>query len=298
MTRAALVGSLMALTAGILWSFGVLTVRFAADSDPFQYLIWRGIGVLIAMETISLVSGQGLLLPRFLKSDGLGILAAAGLVLAAVAFIFALKSTTVAAAVFFSSTAPLQTAILARIVLGERLGLVGTAAILIGLAGLVVMVGGELGSGSLAGNLGGLLSAFGFAVYAVCVRVGKGRDWAPVLSGYGLLTLVVCVATTLVNGRPLVVPPFDAAMALIHGAVLIGIGTILFNRAARVVPAVGLTVLAQTETVFAPLWVYLVLAETPRTSSLIGGALILAAILLRALAPAKDPVPALGSGPT
>ena len=42
----------------------------------------------------------------------------------------------------------------------------------------------------------------------------------------------------------------------------------------------------------------LVLAETPRTSSLIGGALILAAILLRALAPAKDPVPALGSGPT
>ncbi|MEJ1161254.1 DMT family transporter [Prosthecomicrobium sp. N25] len=297
MSRSPLIGSAMALAAGLLWSFGVLTVRFAAEADPFQYLIWRAVGVMAVMEGISVVSGGGLLLPRFLKTDRLGFVAAAGLVLAAVAFVFALKRTTVANAVFFASTAPLQTAILARIFLGERLGTGGVASILVGLAGLLVMVGGDLGGGDLAGNLGGLFSAFGFAVYAVAVRLGKGRDFAPVLAGYGLLTLLVCLAATLFNGRTLLPPPLDVAMAVTHGAALIGIGTILFNRASRAVPAVGLTVLAQTETVFAPLWVYLVFAETPKATSLAGGALILAAILLKAFTTPPEPRPALGERP-
>lgn len=278
-----LVGSAMALAAGTLWSFGVITVRYAEVADPFQYLVWRSGGVLVAMEAIALATGGGLLLPRFLRTDRLGFVAASGLVLAAVAFLIALKTTTVANAVFFSSTSPLQTAILARIVLGERIGGPGTVAIGIGLAGLAVMAGGDLGSGNWTGNVAALLSALGFAVYAVSIRVAQARDWAPTLAGYGLLTFLVCLAVTLVNGRPVVLPALDAGMALIHGAVLIGLGTILFNRASRVVPAVGLTVLAQTETVFAPLWVYLIFAETPKATSLIGGSLILTAILVKAL---------------
>ena len=105
MSRTPLIGSALALAAGVLWSFGVLTVRFAETADPFQYLIWRAIGVIVVMEAISLVQGGGFLMRRFLQTDALGLIAAAGLVLAAVAFVFALKQTTVANAVFFASTA-------------------------------------------------------------------------------------------------------------------------------------------------------------------------------------------------
>lgn len=297
MSTSPLIGSALAVAAGTLWSFGVLTVRLAEHADPFQYLIWRALGVMVVMEALSVARGGGLLTPRFLRTDLLGFVAASGLVLAAVAFVFALKATTVANAVFFSSTAPLQTAVLARFVLGERIGTGGIVAIAIGLAGLLVMVGGDIGSGSLAGNLGGLLSAFGFAVYAVSIRVAKDRDWTPTLAGYGLLTLAVCLAATLYNGKPVVLPAFDMLMGFVHGAVLIGFGTILFNRASRAVPAAGTTVLAQAETVFAPLWVYLFLAETPKATSLAGGALILVAIVVKAWTGPREPVPALGDRP-
>lgn len=297
MPSRALIGSALALTAGVMWSFGVLTVRFAEAADPFQYLIWRGIGVILVMELLSVASGGGLITPRFLKTDRLGFIAASGLVLAAVAFVFAVKTTTVANAVFFSSTAPLQTAVLARIFLGERLGFGGGVAIAIGLSGLLVMAGGDLGSGNLAGNLGGLASAFGFAIYAVCIRMAPGRDWSPMLAGYGLLTLAVCLGVTMLNGRPVLLPAVDTTLALVHGAILIGFGTIIFNRASNAVPAVGLTVLAQTETVFAPLWVYLALGETPKTSSLVGGALILTAIVIKALSSPRAKVTELGETP-
>ena len=288
-----LIGPLLALSAGVMWSFGSLTVRMADGADPFQYLVWRSLGLVVVLEVLSRMQGGPSLLPRLRSLDRLGWLGAAGYMLAAVAFIFALKTTTVANAVLFSSTSPLISAVIARVVLGERIGVAGTIAIVLGLAGLGVMTGGDIGSGALIGNLAGLASALGFATYAVAVRMAQGRDWTPALSGYGVLTVAVCAATTLMNGRPLTVPVPDIGLAVLHGTVLIAIGTILFNKASRAVPAVGLTVLAQTETVFAPLWVYLLLGETPKPTTLIGGALVLAAVLIKALA-----APPAASSPT
>lgn len=284
-----LVGSAFALAAGTLWSFGVLTVRFADTADPWQYLIWRSLGVIVITEAIALAMGHSLLLPRFLRTDRLGFVAACGLALAAIAFIYALKTTTVANAVFFSSTAPLQTAVMARLLLGERLGPSGVAAVAVGLLGLAIMAGGDFGAGNLAGNLSALLSAFGFAIYAVSIRLAPDRDWSPTLAGYGLITLVLCLAATLANGKPVLIPSRDTAMAVLHGAVLIGFGTLFFNRASRTMPAVGLTVLAQAETVFAPLWIYLIFAEVPRMTSLVGGGLILTAIVIKAVGAVNAP---------
>ena len=291
-----LLGPILALSAGVLWSFGSLAVKLAEDADPFQYLVWRSLGLVVALELLSRAQRGPGLLPRLASLDRLGWIGAAGLGLAAVAFIFALKTTTVANAVLFSSTAPLISAAIGRVLLGEKIGAAGTIAIVLGLSGLAVMTGGDLGGGAIIGNIAGFLSALGFATYAVAVRLAQGRDWTPALSGYGVLTVVVCVAASLMNGRPLVVPPIDIGLAVVHGAVLIGIGTLLFNRASRVVPAVGLTVLAQSETVFAPLWVYLALGETPKATTLIGGGLVLAAILIKALAkpPQPDETAAVG----
>ena len=58
----------------------------------------------------------------------------------------------------------------------------------------------------------------------------------------------------------------------------------LFLRGAPAVPAVGQTMLAQTETIFGPIWVWLLFGETPSATTLIGGAAILAAVVAMALA--------------
>jgi drug/metabolite transporter (DMT)-like permease len=113
----------------------------------------------------------------------------------------------------------------------------------------------------------------------VCVRSDPERDWWPALPGYAALMIVVCVIVTLSNGNTLLPPARDTSYALLHGAVFIVVGTLLFNAASRTVPAVAMTIFAQTETVFVPMWVFLVLDEQPKAATLLGGAIILTAII-------------------
>jgi DME family drug/metabolite transporter len=284
-------GALLALAAGTMWSFGGITVRYAPDSDSWQYLIWRSVGLLVAVEAWSLARGQGLLLARFARSmadrQWIDLVAALALTLAAGAFVYALKATTIANAIFFASVTPLISMVLARTILAEALTWPAVVAIGLGLAGLAVMVGGDFGRGTLGGDLVALLSSLGFAIYSICVRLAPRRDFSPTLSAYALLSLLLCCVVTLVNGRPLAPPPQDIAMALLHGAVFIGIGIPLFNRAAPRVPAVGLVVLAQTETILSPIWAWLIIGEVPALTTLAGGALILSGVVLTAVAGAR-----------
>ncbi len=284
-------GALLALAAGTMWSFGGITVRYAPDSDSWQYLIWRSVGLLVAVEAWSLVRGQGLLLLRFARNVSQGqwidLVAALALTLAAGAFVYALKATTIANAIFFASVTPLISMILARTILKEALSWYAIVAIGLGLAGLAVMVGGDLGRGTLGGDLVALLSSLGFAIYSICVRIAPKHDFSQALPAYALISLLLCCVVTIANGRTLAPPPQDIAMALLHGAVFIGIGIPLFNLAAPRVPAVGLVVLAQTETILSPIWAWLIIGETPSLSTLAGGGLILSGVILTALAGAR-----------
>ena len=160
------------------------------------------------------------------------------------------------------------------------------------------MAGGKRGDGKLVGDIAALLSSLGFAGYTICVRLARGRALAALMPASALMSIAICGAVTLWNGRPLVPPAMDVAMAMLHGAVFIGLGITLFNMAAPHVPASGLAVLAQTETILAPVWAYLILGETPQLTTLAGGVLILTGVLLTALAGARKPPPAKLSGPS
>jgi drug/metabolite transporter, DME family len=91
----------------------------------------------------------------------------------------------------------------------------------------------------------------------------------------------------VLNGRTLLPPLSDTGYALVHGGVMIVVGTILFNVASRSVPAVAMTVFAQSETVFVPVWIFVFLGERPKPATLVGGAIILAAVLGKALLDAR-----------
>ena len=205
------------------------------------------------------------------------------LMLASVAFIYALKNTSAANAAFLASVTPLLAVVLARVFIGEHLTLVTIVSIAVAFAGLLVMVTADVGGGNAKGNVAALLSSLGFAGYSVCVRSEPRRDWGPVMPGYALMAIVLCSAVTLVNGRSPVPPMQDIGRAMLHGGVFIVVGTLLFNDASKHIPAVAMTVFAQTETVFVPLWIFLVLGERPATTSLVGGAIILTAVVGKAV---------------
>jgi drug/metabolite transporter (DMT)-like permease len=83
----------------------------------------------------------------------------------------------------------------------------------------------------------------------------------------------------------------DTIVGFAAGFLIMGLGFTLFLRGAPAVPAVGQAVLAQTETVFGPLWPWLVFGETPARSTLIGGIVILSAVVAMTYAGGAAPPP-------
>jgi DME family drug/metabolite transporter len=275
-------GALFVLAAGLCWSFTGVFFRLAPHLDSWQFLIYRGLGVAAAFALLARARGRGGVMSGFRALGALGPVTTLALSLAAVGFVVALKLTSVANALFLSSCSPLLSAILGFVVLRERLGAWQLGSVALGFCGLAVIVGGGFEAGHVAGDLSALLSALSFAVVSVCMRLAPNRDFAPAMIGYGVFSALLAAAVALGEGATLAPPPLETLSAFAAGFVLMGLGFTLYLSGAPSVPAVGQTVLAQTETIFGPVWVWLAFGETPGPATLVGGAVILAAVLAMA----------------
>lgn len=297
-TRIPIVASLLALGAGAVWSLGGITAKVADGADPFQYLVWRSVAVIVVVEALSFLQRKPAPTLTAYRSGRTMIIANVMLFIASFGFVYAVKTTSPANAAFLGSTVPIFGALLAWVILRERLNWVTIVAIVVAFIGLLVTVVGDLGSGTMVGNLAALSSAVGFAGYTVCVRSDRARDWSPVLPGYAVMMIVVCGAVTLAKGNPLVPPTGDLLLALLHGGVIIVLGTYMFNHASKQVPAAVMTLFAQTEMVLVPVWSITLLGERPKTMVLLGGCIIFVAILGKAIYDARTANQAPVTAPT
>ena len=297
-TRIPIVASLLALGAGAVWSLGGITAKVADGADPFQYLVWRSVAVIVVVEALSFLQRKPAPTLTAYRSGRTMIIANVMLFIASFGFVYAVKTTSPANAAFLGSTVPIFGALLAWVILRERLNWVTIVAIVVAFIGLLVTVVGDLGSGTMVGNLAALSSAVGFAGYTVCVRSDRARDWSPVLPGYAVMMIVVCGAVTLAKGNSLVPPTGDLLLALLHGGVIIVLGTYMFNHASKQVPAAVMTLFAQTEMVLVPVWSITLLGERPKTMVLLGGCIIFVAILGKAIYDARTANQAPVTAPT
>jgi len=284
-------GALYILLAGLCWSFTGVFLRLAPHFDSWQFLAWRSFGIACVFAIIARVRGQGPPLTRLIAMGRAGAIVTCALCVASVGFIVAMKATTVANALFLSSCSPLLAAILGYFFLRERLSLWQASSVALGLAGLAIIVGGAFETGNLAGNFSAVLAALGFATASVSMRFGPKRDFSPAVFSYGILTFALSTIICIGEGAPLLSPPSEVLAALAGGFLAMGLGFTFFLRGAPAVPAAGQTVLVQTETIFGPIWVWLAFGETPAVTTLIGGAVILAAVISMAAAGASAPMP-------
>lgn len=278
-----LLDSVRALSAGVIWSLGVVTARKASHSDAFQYLIWRSVAIIVVIEVVARIRRRRPMTPQAFRGGPLMLLTCACLLLASLAYVYAVKNTAPANAAFLASVTPLIAVMLARVVLGERLNAITIGAVVVAFVGLCITLGGDLQAGNMVGNFAAVASSIGFAGYTVCVRRDPHRDWSPVMPGYAVMMIVLCGIVTVGGGRTLVPPPGDIALAALHGGAFIVVGTLLFNQASRRIPAVAMTVFAQTEMLFVAVWAVLLLDDTPTTSTMVGGLVIAAAVMGKAL---------------
>jgi DME family drug/metabolite transporter len=284
-------GALAVLAAGLCWSFTGVFIRLAPHLDAWQFLVYRGLGIAVAFALLARRRRGVSALAGFRALGPAGVVVTLALTLAATGFIVALHLTSVANTLFLSSCSPLLSAILGFLVLRERLDGWQIGSVTLGFVGLAVIVGGGFETGHIAGDLCALLSALGFAAVSVCTRLAPTRDFGPAMIAYGVFSALLAATVCLGEGATLLPPPLETLSAFASGFVLMGLGFTFFLRGAPSVPAVGQTVLAQTETIFGPVWVWLAFGETPAPATLVGGAVILTAVVAMASSGAGAPAP-------
>jgi drug/metabolite transporter (DMT)-like permease len=179
----------------------------------------------------------------------------------------------------FFATMPLIAAVMSWAFLGERVRPVTWAAILVTLAGLVVVASGSLGTGHLFGDFLALLDACTLATFYVVVRRHREVNMVPAM-GLGLLTAAVLALPLAVFPA---IAPLQWLWIALGGLVVVPFGLMLLTLGPRYLAAPEVAMLMLLETVAGPFWVWLVLAEEPGIRSLIGGAIIVVTLGLHAL---------------
>lgn len=281
--------------AGVLWSTVGLGIRLIEEASVWQILLYRSVSLsLFLYIVIRLRTGVSPWV-QLRRTGWPAVIAGLSLVVAYAGGIFSIQSTSVANAMLLFATAPFMAAGLGWIVLGERVRRATWVAIVIATMGVGVMVSGEAESGAMLGNLAAIGSAFAFAVFTVALRWGRSGEMLPAVFLSGIFGMVLMLAVCVIGGLPLVLSQNDAGIALSMGIFQVGAGLILYTLGSRSLPAAELTLLSLAEVVLGPVWVWLFLGETAGVNTLLGGAILLAAIAGNAISGMRRKPPPITS---
>jgi len=284
-------GIAFTLAGPVCWSLGGLLIRITHDIDAWQIIFYRSITVLIVMGGWVWLNNRGSLWPTIREAGVNAVVAGIAVGSAGLAFVVAVFYTTVAQAIFMVGIAPFCSAMLGWWLLRERLSRVTWGTMVIAAVGLFVMLGGDLRPGEAVGIILALYSAFCFSCYSVLLRWGHKTDMTVAVI-WNAVYLIIFSGAVMFLPIPLrgahgldslAVGWQNLAVIIFMGAVQLSLGMILFTRGSRVVPAAELALLALMEPTLAPLWVFLAVGEVPQIGTLIGGAVIMAAIVIQVL---------------
>ncbi|WP_338548799.1 DMT family transporter [Roseovarius phycicola] len=275
--RAWAMGLMIVSSVGI--SFSGLVIRTIEEADVWQINLYRSIA-LITMVALIMVLRHGGAAPDRIRGIGRpGLLAGLMLACAGICFLQSITNTTVANTLFMLSAIPFITALLARFFLGERLTRSTLLTMCAAALGVAVMVSGGIGAGSLYGNLMGFLTALCFSGYAIIVRSHRGIEMLPVLIVSGSFIIIISLA---LRWGDLAIPLRDILLCFLLGGILSGLANALFIAASKQLMAAELTLFMLLEFALGPVWVWLIIAEVPTPVTIVGGAIVIGSVAVRA----------------
>ena len=207
---------------------------------------------------------------------------------ASASFIAALNHTSVARVLFILAARPCWPRCSRGSTLGEPITRRTVLAMALALVGVTVMLGAP-GEGSLAGDGLSFLAALAFALMIVITRWRHDVSMAPATC----LSQAILVVAFLPFASPGEIGGDDVGWLAALGIGQIGLGFALLTVGARLIPAAQVGLITLLEVVLGPLWVWLALDERPSTLTLVGGAIVIVAIVIQTRgAPAPEvPVP-------
>ena len=270
-------GPLLIFLGAFSLSFGGLIVKSFEGANLWQILFWRSIFFILVVSIFLILTYKKNLFNAFLNSGIPGLVG--GLILSTgfCGYVFAMYNTTVANTNFIISLQILFLAIFGYFFLKEKINLITLISIILALSGVLIMVGNSLTPGELTGNLAAFTMPITFAVLIMIVRKFPSVDMVPAQFVAGVSS---CLIGFLLSTK-IMISPHDIFLGFLAGFFQVGFGFIFITIGARTTPSAVVGIIMLSESVLGPIWAFLFVSEKPSMFGLIGGAIILFAVLLQ-----------------
>jgi drug/metabolite transporter, DME family len=271
------------LLAVLLWSTGGLFIKWTT-LDAFAVNLGRSLFAAITVAIFTYRQGLRLdaftLLSSFLYAGTL------------TSFVYATKATYAANAIFLQYTAPIYILILAPFVLKEKFRASDLMTVVVCLAGMSLFflepqsAQSNFASNVFLGNIAGLASGFFFGLYFILLRHPRSlENNNPALSVfYGNILIVLFMLPLVFGNLPEQINSKDILAILFLGVFQIGLAYVLFTKGiAGGVRSLDASIIGFIEPLLNPIWVFLILGEKPSTWAILGGIVIISAVILHTI---------------
>lgn len=280
-------GLLLMTMAGLCWSTSGILVRSVTITNAWEIVFWRALFMALFVG-LFLIARYGSRTVSYVTAVGFpGLCAGALLAASFFLFILSVMRTTVANSLFLMSTTPFVAALFGWLFLNEHVPRRTVIAMTASLVGVGLMFADALGSsGALIGSLLACCVPVTFAANVILVRkMGASIDMVPTVLLGGLIAVLIALPV----GWPLTASGHDVGVLAVMGVVQLGLGCLLMTLAAPHISAAEIGLLSLMETILGPVWVWLGIGERPSDSALLGGVVVLSALIVNQLAGLRYP---------
>ena len=277
---------LLLICANFLWSIAGVFTRHLDSAKSFEVTFWRSLFCALTL-IVWFVYGRGFAgATAYVRASGKpGLISGAMWAIMFTCFMIALTLTSTANTLIVNALSPLFATLLAWAVLKIFVPGRTWMAIAVALFGIIIMFANQAGGGWL-----GTIIAFGVPVASAInivtlKKTGAHVDLAPAV----LIGALISCAITLPLSLPLAASMKDVTLLAILGIFQLGIPCVMMVRASAHLAAPELALLGLLEVIMGPLWSWLGAGEVPAGSTLVGGAIVLAALVANELVAKSQP---------
>ena len=262
----------LVIIAVLLWSTGGLFIKLTT-LDAYQVTFFRSLFAGLTVLVLTRKSG--------LKINGFGILTSIIYALLLFLFVWATKKTTAANAIFLQYTAPIYILILAPFFIGEKFQWRDLVTVAVVLAGMSLFFVGHLHLEDYQGNTAALFSGIFLGLYIMLLRHPRAEGFNPAIAViYGNFLLALLTAPSGISALA-TITPMDWIAVTFLGIFQIGISYILFIKGVRRgTRPLDASLIGFIEPLLNPVWVFIFVGERPSQWALLGGGIIITAIVL------------------
>ncbi len=272
----------LVVLAVLLWSTGGVFIKYTT-LDAFSVNAGRSFFAAITVAAFTYKKG--------LRLDWFTFLSALMYAGTLSCFVYANKTTTAANAIFLQYTAPIYILILSPFVLKEKFRFSDLITVVVCLSGMSLFFlepqndANKLATNIFAGNIAALASGVFFGLYILLLRHPKSLRQNPAVSVfYGNIIIVLLMLPFILGNPPADIKSNDIFAILFLGILQIGTAYVLFtNGVARGVRSLDASIIGFIEPLLNPIWVFLFIGEQPSVWAILGGAIIIAAVVFHTI---------------